>query len=175
MSALAASIGAGLGVSYQKIQANNGLPSGATAVPGCVMAVGNFEAGQFNQDSLFLIDTTGAIRPAKGLATVSTIAKVPPEYVNRNVVVCYLNAVLTYTPPTKCVTAVEAFYANERTGNDTLLWVPGLNTPLRDSLARADSLPNGAVLPQIDSIYQAKPIQICFPDSTVHNQPVLKT
>lgn len=149
-------------------------PSPPVGALQCVMAVGNFESTQFSNDSLFLIDTTGAIRSAKGLATVSTTAPVPPAYVNRNVRVCYLNTAFVYTPsPTnglKCVPAVSAFYANERTSGgpgalDTVLFVPPKG-PLRDSIIRADSLPDGSILQdQADSVI-ARVIQICVDSLT---------
>jgi hypothetical protein len=146
------------------------------------MAVGNFEAQQFSNDSLFLIDaTSSAIMPANGLATVSTTAPVPPAYVNRNVRVCFQGASTSAPGPTsgkRCVTAVQAFYANERTsGNpgsvDSLLYVP-IAGPVRDSLARADSLLNGAVLPQPPDSVLARPITICV-DSLTPIRAVLTT
>jgi hypothetical protein len=78
--------------------------------------------------------------------------------------------------PSTCVLGAEVFYSNERTSSaDTLLYVPLQGTRLRDSLIKADSLPNGALLPDVAPQFVSKRVQVCFPDSTVHAHAVLKT
>jgi hypothetical protein len=71
---------------------------------------------------------------------------------------------------------VEVFYSNERTGAalDTLLWVPPKG-PLRDSLLRADSLLNGAIIPDVADSFVSAPVQVCKQDTTTKFRPVLKT
>jgi len=71
---------------------------------------------------------------------------------------------------------VELFYSNERTGAsfDTVLWVPPKGA-LRDSLLKADSLPNGAILPDVADSLVGTPIQVCRQDTATKFVPVLKT
>lgn len=69
-----------------------------------------------------------------------------------------------------CVYAVSAFYANERTTGspgsiDTVLFVPPKGA-LRDSLIKADSLLNGAILPDVADSVVARPIFICVGSTT---------
>lgn len=144
----------------------------------CVMAVGNFEATQFNPDSLFFVDSTGKLTPTKAVS-VTTTGKVPPAYVNRNVEICFNGAAVVPSPA--CVTAVSAFYANEVTGGrmgsggiDTVLYVPPKGA-LLDSLIKADSAPNGALIRQPDDSFIARPVQICPVKDSVSFRAVLTT
>lgn len=172
IAAAAAALAAALAAVTGRLTA----PSPAIVHSQCVMAVGDFEANQFNSDSLFFVDSTGNLTRTKSV-TVTTAAAVPPAYVNRNVQVCFNGAAVIANP--NCVLATQAFYANERTsgqpgGIDTVLYVPPKG-PLLDSLARADSAPNGAILPQPADSFIAKPIQICPTTPAVPFRPVLGT
>lgn len=79
-------------------------------------------------------------------------------------------------PPPPCVTAVEVFYSNERTGAslDTVLWVPPKGAQ-RDSLLKADSLTNGAILPDLADSFVSPRVQVCVVDTATKFRPVLKT
>lgn len=53
----------------------------------CIMVVGDFEAKQFNADSIYVIKQDGSYEHNKAI-WVSTTEPVPPEYVNRNIQFC---------------------------------------------------------------------------------------